>query len=306
MKVLFIGSKYYDQTVESGLNNTEHYIIGSAKQAGVELDAFHFDEYLLTNGKPGDDAVVDMAERGDFDFILLDIYLASSVNPTCQTLKDLNIPIVCIWWDTVWPQHCEMADKIQDFVSLNVSVDSGMCFVQSQKPEKYIYLWTPQDPSLYHPRKKDIEIAFYGRVGKLGREEVVDRLRKLDGFITLGGKNENFVSKENYTDQFGRTKIIVNFSKSYSGHTQMVGHTMEAALSGCLLLEQKGRETPGFFVKGQDYIEWSDINDLMEKAKYYIKHQSEAKEIADRLLKKANKYYNCKVWWETVHRNIKR
>ena len=286
------------------MNNTEHYIIGSATAAGVELDAFHFDEYLLTTGERGDGAVVDMAKRGNYDFILLDIYLASDINPSLNTLKSFTVPVVCVWWDHIWEQHCKMADQFQEFIDLNVVVDSGAFFQMVKNPEDYVYLWTPQDPSLYHPREKNIEIAFYGRTRKEGRAEAVRELSKLDGFVTLGGKNEQFVSKEQYAEQFGKTKIIVNFSKSYSGGTQMVGHTIEAALSGCLLLEQKGRETGGCFVKGEDYIEWDGVEDLIEKAKHYMEHQNEAKEIADRLLAKANKHYDCKTWWETVGRHI--
>ena len=309
-RVLFIGNKYYHQTVESGFNNTQHYIIGTAEESGVELDVFHFDKYFLENDRRGDDAVIDMAKDGNYDFILLDFYLASDLNPRLETLRHLNvllnIPIVCIWWDHIWNIHCAMASMIQEWINLNVVVDSGEFFTYVYNPQDHLFLWTPQDPKLYYPREKEVDIAFYGRKFKVGRQEAIEELKNIDGFVKLGGKDEEFLSPEDYAERFGRTKIIVNFSKSNSGGTQMVGHTMEAALSGCLLLEQQGKETPGFFVKGQDYIEWTDIEDLIEKAKYYMEHEKERAEIANRALVKANKYYNCKTWWETVCRHTTR
>lgn len=304
-KVLFIECKYCDAEPKHGITNAEHYLWNTLDLMGIESRKFHFDEYFFERGLPGDSDLIKLCKEFKPDMILLDWQNGSEHNPTMQSLHYMNyilrIPIVAIWWDHIWDVHIRSAEQIKPFVDLNVVVDAGMFWPRVVNSDTYLFLWTPEDPNFYHDDKKDVPISFIGRIGKPGRKQIVSRLEEIEGFVHAGGQRENFLTKEEYAKAYRRSKIAVNFSQSkIDGISQMVGHTMEATQSGCMLLEQDNQETAGMFVPYVDYVPWKDEDDLILKAKYYTEHEDERKEIAKNGNEKAIKYYNSDQWWNRV------
>lgn len=310
-KLLFIESLWCDQDQETGITNAEHYLWNTYKAYGGEFEKFHFDQWFAEQGTPGDAELLKVVSDYQPDVVFLDWHLGSPQNPTPETLREIHtvrkIPVIAIWWDHVWNAHIKCADMLQYWVDLNVVVDSAAFFPVVQEKKKYIFLWTPQDKKLYHNGEKIHDVGFYGRIErKPGRREIIEKLLKdIPDFQFGGGRREGRqVSKEEYARLYRDTAMVVNFSGSNSGYPQLVGRTMEATLSGCLLLEEKGKETAGLFRPGIDYVEWKGYDDLVDKIRYYRAHREERQKIAQSGCDRATKYYNSDAWWDTVLRAL--
>ncbi len=55
-RVLFVTERWTDGNPELGPTNAEHNLFGSLESTGLAAqDRFHFDDYALVHGEPGDD-----------------------------------------------------------------------------------------------------------------------------------------------------------------------------------------------------------------------------------------------------------
>jgi glycosyltransferase domain-containing protein len=237
--------------------------------------------------------------------------IGADENPKLATLQIINekmdIPIVAMWWDHVWEIHILNSEMLQTCVRLNVVVDTSSFFSKVKRPEKYLPLWTPQDPRLFYDSKgeRDIPISFIGRVSKIGRKEKIAALKKAGvGLYSTGGQKEHRIKYEKLASIYRRSKIVFNFSASPSGNPQIVGRVMETILSGAMLLEEDNHETQRLFVPMIDYVPWNGVDDLVEKARYYLEHDNERKTIAECGCNKANNNYSNVVFWKTVFSSI--
>ena len=297
---LFISSKWLDQDEERGISNAEHYLWGTYP---YESDVFHFDEYRKVNGKPGDKALLERIDKRKPDIIILDYHLDSELNPTDETLREIShnrrIPVIAVWWDHVWEFHLQEADRIGNYIDLNVVVDSSAFFNKVREPERHIFLWTPQS-DMYYPEEKTIPVGFYGRLKKVGRKEAIEALSKIKGFKHDGGRKEKPLTKEQYAELYRKTGIVINFSEGRTAYSQLVGRVIEATQSGCLLMEQANPETKGMFIPGKEYVEWDGVEDLVEKVEYYLAHPGEREKIALCGHSKCQKRYSAERWWRIV------
>ncbi|MBM4053784.1 MAG: tetratricopeptide repeat protein [Planctomycetes bacterium] len=312
--VLFVGPKWINAKPELGIVNQSHHLWGSLEATGLtEQSNFHFDNFFITHNKIGDGALLELCLKTKPNLLFLDWQHGLSYNPKIETLQIINhkmkIPIVVVWWDHVWDIHIKTADSIQEYVNLNVVADTGTFFHKVSHPEKYLLLWTPQDQRIFYStnEERDIPICFMGRTNKIGRQEAVNALKTANiGLYHPGGQHEDRLSLEEYASIFRRSKIAVNFSGSFSGHKQLVGRVMEITLSGALLLEENNPETAGLFQPMIDYIPFTSIEDMVNKAKYYLEHDEERTIIAKNGYQKAVSFYSNRIFWETIfsHLNI--
>jgi hypothetical protein len=77
------------------------------------------------------------------------------------------------------------------------------------------------------------------------------------------------------------------------GEARQTGRFWESLANGCLVMYQPIE--PYFwsnsYIDEEDFIIYNDLNELVEKAKYYIGNQEEARKIADRGFTKLLKYH---------------
>jgi len=94
---------------------------------------------------------------------------------------------------------------------------------------------------------------------------------------TLGALSESDMYKIHQ-----QAKMIVVFSKGYEGGSQIKGRVFEGpAYKTCTLIEQ----APGleqYFVSDKEIVVFSDVQDLLQKVRYYLEHESEREDIARR------------------------
>ena len=77
------------------------------------------------------------------------------------------------------------------------------------------------------------------------------------------------------------------------GEARQTGRFWESLANGCLVFYQPVEPYvwPDSYIDGEDFIVYNDNDDLIEKAKYYISNENEAKKIAERGFTKLLQYH---------------
>ena len=311
--VLFVAEKWCDSNPTCGLSNNQHNLFSSLK--GCELagqDRFLMDEYLRSHRMPGDAALLRRCLETRPDVVVLTWVFAGGryANPRRETLRliarELGIPILAIWYDSVSPPVRRLAESLQPFVSLHVPLDSSTAYLATTRhPHKFLPMWTPQDPRLYHDAglERDVDLSFVGSVARYpSRRAGLEALQQAGVDVRCGGgQREERLTPEAYARVFQQSKIALGFSEFVGGgRHQLKGRPFEAALCGAMLLESENPETARWFEPMRQYVPFSDENDLVDKARYYLAHDAERREIAARGHQKASACYTAARFWRTV------
>ena len=287
-----------------GVSHSEHNLFGSLEASGLATyERFHFDEYYRKYNSSCDYALLRLCMESKPDLLFF-TWAGNQYSPKWTTLnlihKKMNIPIVAMWWEID-----NFVESILPFVNLNVVLQS-IYLQRTHHPEKYLLMWTPQDPRVfYNPKiKRDINISFVGSIDKphyTDRRIGIAALRE-NGIKVYqsGGQREKRLSVGQYAKVYMRSKITLNFCLGYGGAVHAKGHIFEATFCGAMLLEAENPETNIWFTPMVDYVPFMDEVDLVEKARYYLEHDSEREEIAARGYRKAKEKYNAEIFWRTI------
>lgn len=307
---LFIATKWVNGNPELGMGSCPQILWGPLEASGFgTYDYFLVDEYYFTHRKPCDGALIKFCERIGPDIIILVWWpgAPNHLNPALETLyrmrKNLEIPIVAIWFDTWADWLVEVAEKILPLVDLAVVTDSIRHFAHTSRPDKYLNLLPATDTRIFYDpqRPRDINISFNGGVGSYpDRISGIQALRE-NGIevVKTGGQLEDHLSIEEYARVFMRSKITLNFSRSGEKLT-LKGRLLEATLCGAMLLESENPETTRWFEPMVEYVSFRDEKDLVDKARYYLEHDSERMEVAMKGKKKAQELCQGKNFWGKI------
>ena len=234
--------------------------------------------------------------------------------PSLALLKQLRertkTKFVAIWWDTCSNDFLPSAKKILPFFDLNIINDNPQLnfhrFDISAQKNNVLSLYTPFCPSSFKPKEKDLDVVFLGQANSYreSRRQYINHLinNEIDIHISIEDRDSQ-VSYEQYQDKLSRAKIGLNFSFSVDQH-QLKGRVFETMLSGAMLLESKNAQTPTLFKEGEEYICFSSKEDLVDKIKYYLKHENERIEISMAGRDRVVKDYNDTNYWDTIFMNI--
>ena len=307
--VLFVLDKWCASNPDFGISEWESNLWGSLESSGLATcQTFHFDEYYYLYQQAGDDALVRKCIDCKPDLVCLVIYRFPGFDfnvPTLQTLEiirhQLNIPMIAIWGDLQDPQQVEISKMVLPFVDFNVCTASSTAVLRIAQPRKYTYFWVPKDARyFYNPGiERDIPMSYVGS-SRPERLTAIDFLHKsgIDTYQT-GGEREQNISTEQYAQILMRSKITLSFARSGYSHVTNA-RVFEATMCGAMLLEQESFETAKLFIPFVDYVPYLSYKDLAEKAKYYLEHDYERQEIANRGCKKAQEHYSANRFWKLV------
>jgi hypothetical protein len=313
--VLFVTEKWCDRNPNLPLTSSEHNLFGSLATSGLaKQNRFHYDEYYLTHHQPCDAALIQFCLEKKPDLIVTSLWpYDPPCTPRLETLNliqhRIGIPIIAIWFDTIWPQIAEFAEQVSQFTELNIVLDSTTAYLlKATQLEKWLPMWTPQDSKLfYNPGLvRDIGISFLGTT-----ENRPDRLAGIDALkkakIDLyrdGGQREHCLPIEEYSRILMRSQIALNFCQA-NKYVQCKGRIFEATLCGAMLLEAENSETAKWFEPMVEYVPFANPDDLVEKARYYLHHEAERLEIARRGQSKAEAKYTGEMFWKTIFERLK-
>jgi len=302
--VLFITEKWCEGNPDFGPSNDEHNFSGSLEASNLATqDNIFVDEYHRQHHRAFDTKLLLKCIKNKPDLIFISWYRS----PNFQTLKFIrerfHIPIIVWWGDSV--NHMDEAESFLPFVDLNLVVDSTTAYLQTTcQPEKYLAMWTPQDPRIYYDpnTQRDVDICFTGTMtnhpDRLAGISAL-RLNGIDVYQT-GGQREYRLPTDEYAHTYMRSKIALNFCYHPNLATQLKGRVFEITLCGAMLLESENSETAKWFEPMVEYVPFSDEKDLVEKVKYYLTHESERMDIAAKGHQKAKEMYTAERFWKTV------
>lgn len=136
--------------------------------------------------------------------------------------------------------------------------------------------WMPHavEPLAY-PRQvsiKKYDVCFVGHINSENRIEALDRLFK--EFPNFWYGQRKF---EEAAEKFGESKIVFNIS--INGDLNM--RTFEGMATGGFMLTSRNPEVESVFEDGKHLVLYDNMDDMIEKAKYYVSHDSEREKIAN-------------------------
>ena len=131
---------------------------------------------------------------------------------------------------------------------------------------------------------KIYDISFVGRCyGK--RKEFIELLRENGiNIITFGQgwEGSGRISQADMIRIYNQSKIVLNISKSSRGDKiQIKGRDFEIPGCGSLSLTQESEEIKEYFEPGDEIITYKNIDESIQKIKYYLKHEKELNRIAN-------------------------
>jgi spore maturation protein CgeB len=135
-------------------------------------------------------------------------------------------------------------------------------------------------------RMPDLDLAIFGNLWY----EYVPKNSVLRKF--LKGKA---VYNQNMINIFRKTKIVLNFIRiqNFGAHNM---RTMEVPASKAFLLTQRTEEQAEFlFKEGESIACFADIDELVSKIKFYLKHKEEREKITQRGFEQVQHYTMYKV-----------
>ena len=181
--------------------------------------------------------------------------------PQIETFKEIkkNRLIVNLCCDGSCPGWHPLLQTYasEDCFNLTINMDGGTSWPHRMED---FTMWHPIDPRPYRKwTLKDILLGFCGGKGSPDRSALIDALNKI---ITVGTRNENLGTYQDYADFMLRSQFALNMNLSGGGKPQWKNRVTEAGLARCCLLEPKDSPIAEFFKPGIDYLEYSSASDI--------------------------------------------
>ena len=313
-KVLFVTEKWCDADPNKGLTNNYHNLFKTFKSVFPEtlFSIVHLDEYTLTKKKHIDTFLPILIDKVEPTIIVFSLLGKSHLNPTDSSyeyIREKGCKTVFMWPDVFdsWgiPQIEEFNNK--KFADLHVCW--GAEKNTTNKYENLIWLWAPQDETLYHPlaekSTQQIPVSFLGSVRYPERQKYLQHLidTKTPLYID-GGQREKGLSPMRYAELMRHSKISLNFPEGPEGNDQCKGRVWEILASKSLLLERKNAPIQNFLKPNVHYIEFEDEADLVEKIQYYLDNDNERDYIVNKGYNLYKKKYNATTFWGTIMKEL--
>ena len=307
--VVFISEKWCDCRPEMGLTNSFHNLFGSLESTDLaSYSNIFFDEWNIKYGQKCDEEVLKQGLEAD----LVVVTPLNGIHhlPNLQTfgkIKDAGVPVVAIHFDSISPKNLAYADSMLPQINFNVVLDSGISYSNSLHSNRYVPLWTPQDPRIfYNPNKeRDIAISHLGTTeGRPERENSLNFIGSRDIKVySRGGQRKDNIPIEEYADILQRSLITLNWCEN-SSFKQLKGRIFEAMLCGACLFESENEEIKKYFVENEDYVSFKGRNSeaLAHMLRSYVDDRKEIERIAKNGYKKATANYNAENFWQTIFR----
>lgn len=157
--------------------------------------------------------------------------------------------------------------------------------------------------------EKDIDVSFVGDCTKSDRKVYFEYLVQNGVNVQLYGKGtkNGYIARDKITEIFFRSKINLNFTKTddlswinknsplLRRVRQNKGRPVEVALSGSFCLSENSPAMGALFEIGREMDVFDNKEEMLQKARYYLSHQTERETIAKNAYDKALKNFNIEV-----------
>lgn len=312
--VLILCEQYCDADPAMGPTNAESMVVGAIQSSGLPVKLKHF-YYDQLSKRLGIDGMVKLLLQ-DIEVFRPDyiVYtpmggsLGFEVNPPGEVLNHIRKYGVKIYqhlWDTIG-REAEVMKINVPFADIVGDVASD---ASRFKEPKVIQVWSAIDSREFYDRgmKRDLDTCFVGSVDFTDqrwppRGRMINHLRAQGVPVKVrGGQRSDRLEWGEYAEILSRSQISLNFSKDLrSGTSQLKGRVFESISCGAMLLEDDGDETRKWFEPGREWVMFTDPDDMVRKAIYYLRHPVERQMIADAGRKRYEEQYNARAMWGMI------
>lgn len=307
-QALFVTEKWCDANPSLALTNNFRNLFGSFAHScpNFTYNTLHLDESAIIYQKHINDILPNYCKKFKTDIIIYSLLGVSPANPSIETFN--RIKNMGIYQCIMWPDSASWA--INRIKQIGNSVDINILWDNPVSPYHDLMLplpitkcmWVPQDNSIFFDdnKIKDIDVSFIGSDRYPDRREYISILQKtIKSFVFRGGQREENLSEFEYADLIKRSKISINFSGNPEGFSQSKGRVFEILACNSLLMESANLSTKKI-LNNDEYVEFSSIDDLIEKIKYYLNNDDKRIEIARKGFDRYNRDYCSKTFWHSI------
>ncbi len=299
--VTFLIEKYTHEYGKSGLSINLDNLVATLEAAGLAgWNVVHYDQYFH-EGRPLPMAEICKPDHADVHVLVTVLHYHSRANPTIAQLaaaKASGSRVAYVWLDKKISQSTEQYYNIAD---LNVVLDGNDFELPNGWP-----IFTPKNPRFFHDPGllREIDVSLVGEVRYLSqRKAMVDRLRDetriaVQMFGTSAADRRRALSIAEYARLYQTSKISLAMTKD--SVRQLKGRVFEVLHCGAMLLCDRNHHVSHYLRPGVEYVTWNDYDDLVDKARYYLDHESERLAIARAGNARVRSHYNHEVFWRSL------
>lgn len=230
---------------------------------------------------------------------------SNTVEPTAEVLNrivgNLNIPVL-LYDDNNSENNCGI--EFLDVASHVAIVNSWPEFEKHAGDPRFSRGYPAVNPLDFYDRGlvRDIDVCFWGAIPlDSKREKYVQFLR--DNGINVCTRTHR-VSVEQYAKILNRSKICLSLGRDNESAGQLRKRSFEIMACGALLLEDASTDIGRLFEANTDFIIFHDEKELLEKIRYYLQHDEEARQVSRSGHVKIVRSFSAKKMWEDVFMNM--
>jgi len=132
--------------------------------------------------------------------------------------------------------------------------------------------------------KKDVDVSICG-LANMDRNIWYNLVKeKFPEFQAFGygwtQEHNKYLTLSQYVKTFNRTKVNVNYGFTEGNKLQIKGRDFEVPMTGSFLLTTYNKNLAPYFKFGKEIETYKDTDELIKKARYYVKHDTARNKIA--------------------------
>jgi spore maturation protein CgeB len=152
--------------------------------------------------------------------------------------------------------------------------------------------------------KQDLNVSFAGARTE-ARRKLFNKITTADIGINVFGNGweSKTLDLGEYVGLINKTKVNINVSTDIINGKEIVqvkGRDFEVPMCGGFLLTQRSNELGEFYKQGIEVGVYEDNDDAVSKVKYYLKHETERKRIAEAGYKRAQRDHTSDKRWKYI------
>lgn len=311
MKILYVDFRYDYGKEERGINQIgEIGFRQSFAKLGHEVDAFYYDKYL-SNIELLQKDLLDYAAQSNPDLIFFCLYTDQFY---FETLDELQKRYKTINWfgDDQWRFQNFTAKYAQHF-TYSITTDDFAVEKYNDIGVKNVFLsqWAAVNTEIPPDEKSDYlyDISFVGGAAPT-RKWIVSEFKKAGFEVQTFGNGwpSGPVSLDKMQETFRRSKINLNLSNSINfdlrflchnpknflyalrgqkNVSQMKARNFEIPYFGGFQLTEYLPSLENYFQIGQEIACYSNVDEAIQLAKFYLKNDSKREEIKNKSIRRA-------------------
>jgi spore maturation protein CgeB len=314
MRILYVAQRFDYGIVEHGLSFEHYNFYEPLARMGHDIDYFAIDVGERTLGREGmNQALYERVVATEPDLMFTCLY-REELDAEVVSMISSSTPTVTFNW------FCDDHWRFDDFSARWAPAFNWVSTTDLHAVEKYRQIgyhnviktqWAA-NIDRYRPSGRPLErdVAFVGQVYG-DRPHLIRRLRDAGIDVETYGtgwavrrrdewlaqravisqlygarrlarrRTKTRISQDQMVEVFGTTRINLNLTDASEGaQAQIKGRTFEVPACGGFLLTGRAHELESYYEPGKEIVLFDDIDDLLDKTKWYLSHDNERVAIA--------------------------